>query len=243
MEHILIYQDPGRKTAGDAKLIEDLLSYMATPQYLRKRLFKLTPTLTYAGVLPPLRTPNHPTTKHSSELRPEDLREGVVVEARGGRCLVDIGVERPAELKGEHPIGGKVNVEVATITPHLQAHLKAPDAIPIYWGFRVRALEATLGEMVEVGRFDLKIATSRWGKPLEEVRADLERRWLASRKVLIAFGAPASGLKEILAREGKTLEGIFDYSVNTVRAQGADTVRTEEAIFTTLSALNLLIKD
>ena len=42
----------------DRNLIAMLLAYMETPQYLRKRLFKIKPELKYAGILPPLRTPH-----------------------------------------------------------------------------------------------------------------------------------------------------------------------------------------
>ena len=53
VDEIVIYED-GR--GGDAELIRAILTYMETPQYLRKALIGMRPELRYAGILPPLRT-------------------------------------------------------------------------------------------------------------------------------------------------------------------------------------------
>lgn len=61
VDEIIVYaDDPKTNQNRDLDLIALLLSYMETPQYLRKRLFELKPELQYAGILPPLRTPHHP---------------------------------------------------------------------------------------------------------------------------------------------------------------------------------------
>ncbi|HUW47814.1 MAG TPA: putative RNA uridine N3 methyltransferase, partial [Patescibacteria group bacterium] len=58
---IIIYpDDPRANQKKDMELIDRVLTYMETPQYLRKRLFELSPDLQFAGILPPLRTPHHP---------------------------------------------------------------------------------------------------------------------------------------------------------------------------------------
>ena len=63
VDEIVVYRDnPKEKQTADLDLIATLLSYMETPQYLRKRLFKIEPQLQYAGILPPLRTPHHPVS-------------------------------------------------------------------------------------------------------------------------------------------------------------------------------------
>src|SRR5512136_2341947 len=57
VDDIIIYHDnPRINQRKDADLAAKLLSYMETPQYLRKKLFKLDPSLEYVGILPPLRT-------------------------------------------------------------------------------------------------------------------------------------------------------------------------------------------
>ena len=57
----------------DRNLIVSLLSYMETPQYLRKHLFKIKPELRFAGILPPLRTPHHPLGKLVKDLKIGEL--------------------------------------------------------------------------------------------------------------------------------------------------------------------------
>jgi len=61
VEEAIIYRDrAGAEIDREARLIEKMLTYIETPQYLRRLVFKIDPDLQYAGTLPPLRTPNHP---------------------------------------------------------------------------------------------------------------------------------------------------------------------------------------
>ncbi|MEM3019314.1 MAG: putative RNA uridine N3 methyltransferase, partial [Candidatus Bathyarchaeia archaeon] len=80
----------------------------------------------------------------------------------------------------------------------------------------------------------------RHGEPLSRLYMELARRLKDSRKVLILFGSPKEGLREIASREGLRLEEVTDFILNTISRQGADTVRTEEAIYATLSIINFL---
>jgi len=59
--------------------------------------------------------------------------------------------------------------------------------------------------------------------------------------VLVAFGSPKQGLREILAHEGIKMEDIDAMTINTVPHQGTETVRTEEAIYITLAVINIII--
>ena len=68
----------------------------------------------------------------------------------------------------------------------------------------------------------------------------MRESWRRSRRILIAFGSPRRGLKELLRGEGLTLEEAFHYTINTIPNQGCETIRTEEAIYATLALLNLL---
>jgi len=58
---------------------------------------------------------------------------------------------------------------------------------------------------------------------------------------LVAFGAPAAGLNEIVAKEGFSLDDIVDFVVNTIPMQGTETVRTEEALIASLAVLNVAL--
>ncbi|HIE19331.1 TPA: hypothetical protein EYP75_06355 [Candidatus Bathyarchaeota archaeon] len=87
------------------------------------------------------------------------------------------------------------------------------------------------------------IATSRRGDPVMKNAGKLLNRWKRSRWVLIAFGSPTQGLQEIIRQEKIKLERVVHFIVNTIPNQGVKTVRTEEAIYATLAALNILTSD
>src|SRR5216117_239189 len=78
VEEAIIYRDRvGAEIDREARLIEKMLRYIETPQYLRRLVFKMDPDLQYAGTLPPLRTPNHPDRQNPSSGL---LREGIVIQ-------------------------------------------------------------------------------------------------------------------------------------------------------------------
>ncbi len=242
VDEIIIYSDtPHVNQSRDLDFIATVLSYMETPQYLRKKLFKLMPKLRYAGILPPLRTPHHPTKSRIRKLKVGEFREGIAV-ARGKRgVLADIGVEHPIPTVGARiPPGTRITVKIIEGGENPKAILASPDEIPIYWGYRVTASKLPLGRIIKEGSFDMVIATSRRGKPFMKVKDDLLARWRRSKSVLVAFGSPTEGLQEIVRREGMKLDELADFIVNTVPRQAVETVRTEEAMYATLAILNIL---
>jgi hypothetical protein len=70
--------------------------------------------------------------------------------------------------------------------------------------------------------------------------AELASRLKISNRILMAFGAPSQGLHEIVAREHRKLEDVADFVVNMIPNQATETVRTEEAVYASLSILNTL---
>ena len=240
VEGITVYRDPavGR---GEASFIRLILNYMETPQYLRRRLFPLRPELRYTGVLHPLRTPHHPTRSELEELRIGEYREGMVLGAKGEKFEVDIGVGKPLIVEGRPPSPGRrVTVKVLETKPRLRGRIAKRREIPDYWGYRVQ-ISSGLKEAISRHRFDLSIATSRRGRPLFEIIDPIRARWLSAERILIAFGSPRMGLAEILEHKGLSLKETFDFVVNTIPNQGCETIRTEEAIYCTLAAFNLLV--
>ena len=245
VDEVVIYPDePKKDQRREMNLIATILAYMETPQYLRRRLFKIKPELRYAGILPPLRTPHHPLTDKVKKLKVGEFREGVVISRTREGSLVDIGVEEPALIPNlKMNKGVRVTVEVLEKDGRLRAKLADPQKIETYWGYRVRVSRKPLGRMTKEGGFDLVIATSRWGDPLKKVLDGLRDSWRRSRRVLIAFGAPARGLREILAQEDVEMRDFADFVVNTIPKQATETVRTEEALYATLSIFNLLLDE
>lgn len=92
VDGVIVYNDPNG-TEDDASFIQLILRYMNTPQYLRKKLFPLSPSLRYAGILHPLRTPNHPLKNKKEDLIVGDVRDGLVVRSTREYLDVDVGVK------------------------------------------------------------------------------------------------------------------------------------------------------
>ena len=243
VNEIIVFRDLQKKNQNmDMELIASILSYMETPQYLRKCLFPFKPILKYVGILPPLRTPHHPLSKFIKNLNLNEYREGVIIKSDEKASYVDIGVERPVLLqKPNLPIGKRITVKVIGLDNIPEITIVENKEINIYWGYRVSFSNSTLGQIIKEGNFDLVIMTSRYGKPLTEVIVDIKKRWKQAVRVIIAFGSPSEGLREILAHEGLEIKKIADLTINVILGQGTETVRTEEAIYATLSAINLII--
>jgi len=157
--------------------------------------------------------------------------------------LVDIGVERPALLASSHHVSGRISVRVKSISRDLTVETVRRRDIPFYWGFQVEATTRTLDEAAGSNNFDLKVATSRFGNSISEETEKLTRRWSEAKGILVAFGSPNEGVREILSRRGCNVEDFFDFVVNTMRDQGTETVRVEEAVISSLSAFNLLTEN
>jgi len=241
VDEIIIYPDnPKTNQAADMDLIATLLAYMDTPQYLRRRLFKIKPELQYAGILPPLRTPHHPLNRKIGHLKMGEHREGVTLSKIKEGTLVDIGVEKPALIPIEQlAMDKRVTVKVTNVEKRVEVELVDRMDISEYWGYVVTVEKHPLGKIVKGRSFDLTIATSRYGVPFADVAEKIAEKWKKAETILIAFGAPAQGLYEILRHEGLNLEDFADFVVNTIPMQGTETVRTEEALFASLAILNL----
>ena len=242
VDEIVIFPDiPGTDQKRGIDLIVAVLSYMETPQYLRKRLFKIRPELRYAGILPPLRTPHHPLADRIKDLKPGEHREGAVISADRTGSLVDVGVEKPMLVpKTRLSVNTRVTVRITELGGHPKAVLASREKIKKYWGYQLTVSKLPLGQFLKKCSFDLVIATSRHGKPLTEAEEKLKNRWKKSRTILVAFGAPAQGLYEIMEQEGLKLDEVSHFVVNTIPDQATETVRTEEAIYASLAVLNTM---
>jgi predicted SPOUT superfamily RNA methylase MTH1 len=239
---IIIYSDNAEKgkQRNEADLIALLLSYLETPQYLRKRLFKLDPQLQYAGILPPLRTPHHPLNRKAKNLKVGEYREGVTVSRTKEGLLVDIGVERPALMREtQWSLGKRLPMQVVAADKRVAVQAVSRDEVPSYWGYKVKRENRGFGRLVKDGKFDLVIATSKIGVKFVDVAAKMAEQWRNADYTLVAFGAPARGLHEIVKDEGLDLEDLADFVVNMVPEQGTETVRTEEALLASLAILNV----
>jgi methyltransferase len=240
VNEIIVYAGSSKTSQlNDSHLMTTLLAYMETPQYLRKRLFKLDPQLQYAGILPPLRTPHHPLYSKSTSLKVGEYREGVVLARNKDGLLLDIGVDKPVLMReNTSAIGTRLTTRVVREGEHVEVENSDRDQIQVYWGYKVSAHERPITGLFNEEKFDLTIATSKFGTRYADVAEKLASEWTKAKSVLVAFGAPAEGLFEIARDEGANLNDQVDFVVNTIPNQGTDTVRTEEAVLGALAIFN-----
>jgi predicted SPOUT superfamily RNA methylase MTH1 len=242
VNEIIIYPDNAAKgkQKSEADLIALLLAYLETPQYLRKRLFKLDPRLQYAGILPPLRTPHHPLDRKSKNLKVGEYREGVTTSKTKEGMLVDIGVEQPALMREtQWALGKRLTLQIVNAGERIEVQAVSKAEVPYYWGCTVTVENSSFVKLVEKGKFDLTIATSKIGIKFMDVSEKLAEKWKQANRTLVAFGAPTRGLHEIVGEEGADLNDVADFVVNMVPEQGTETVRTEEALLASLAILNV----
>ncbi|MCW4031750.1 MAG: RNA methyltransferase [Candidatus Bathyarchaeota archaeon] len=242
VNEIIIYSDKAGKgkQKRETDLIALLLTYMDTPQFLRKCLFKLNPLLKCAGILPPLRTPHHPLNRKAKNLKVGEYREGVVVSETSEGMLVEIGVEHPVLIRETHwALGKRLTLQIIKADEPVEVQAVSRDQVPSYWGYNVTIERHSFGKLVRNGDFDLVIATSKVGARFVDLSGEIAEKWKKANYVLVGFGAPARGLYEIVYDEGLNLNEITHFIVNTIPEQGTETVRTEEAIFASLAILNL----
>jgi predicted SPOUT superfamily RNA methylase MTH1 len=241
VNEIIVYQDnPKANQSRELELIATLLAYMETPQYLRKRLFKLEPQLQFAGILPPLRTPHHPLNRKVENLKVGEYREGVTFSKTKEGTLVDIGVERPALMREkEFAVEKRLTLRIVKVDEHVEVQSVDRGEVPFYWGYSVSTEKQSFRKVLANRKFELVIATSKFGARFTDVAVKMAERWKKANAVLLCFGAPTRGLFEIARDEGAKLNEIADFVVNTIPDQGTETVRTEEALLATLAILNV----
>src|SRR5208337_443950 len=98
VDQIIIYgDDPDHNQKQDFDTCVNILRFLETPQYLRRRLFSIGPDLRFVGILPPLQIPSHNVPRKARDCAPDDLREGVVAARTGDILNVDVGLESLVE--------------------------------------------------------------------------------------------------------------------------------------------------
>lgn len=228
-DQIVVYNDNSDRK--EVKFISDVLTYMNTPQYLRKKVFPISRELRNVGILPPLRTPHHPT----DEPKVGDYRQGFTVKRTKKGTIVDIGADRLALCPEKLSINKVFSFRVTKLSK--KDILIEPDKPDFYWGYKVLSTYKDLYESIQEVKPDFVIGTSRCAEPITSILDEVKHKIKDARHLAILFGGPYSGLHELI--HGR--KNIMDLEVNTVPSQGTKTIRTEEAVLITLSAFNLLL--
>lgn len=241
-----------------------ILQYCECPQYLRRKFFPMHPDLQFAGLLPPLDAPHHLRRGDVASFRegvvvdkdagedgsyvdcgvPNTLVQIDRVLSPGLRCTVQLDPKSYATSKK----GSMKGVVVSPTTPR--------DQDGIYWGYQVRlasSIKAIFDECPYEGGYDMKVGTSERGDvSIDNPKFRLAKKDSLKRSdgdedrfshLIIVFGGVAGIEESVDADESMPLSGedskkMFDVWVNIAPYQGSRTIRTEEAVFITLSRLS-----
>ena len=256
-DHLLPSTDPHAFLAR-------ILQYCECPQYLRRKFFPMHPDLQFAGLLPPLDAPHHLRRGDVASFRegvvvdkdagedgsyvdcgvPNTLVQIDRVLSPGLRCTVQLDPKSYATSKK----GSMKGTVVSPTTPR--------DQDGIYWGYTTRmasSIKEIFDECPYEGGYDMKVGTSERG----DVSIDNPKFRLAKKEslkksdgdeerfnhLIIVFGGVAGIEESVDADESMPLSGedskkMIDVWVNIAPYQGSRTIRTEEAVFITLSRLS-----
>ncbi len=236
VDRIIVYTTgrlPSRQQR-DVDTLVRLLRYMDTPQYLRKRVFARTPTLRYAGLLPPLRTRSHPLETSPSEVRVGDVRWGIGVGPR----TVDIGLASLVKVNFDVDNRTPTLFRVTRTSPRITLRPVERHSVSRYFGFEV-AVVPNLVEWLKQQNRAVRVVFSRRGTDFKSVINDIVESVTGPRHLIALFGGPKLGLPDILVKGSEEFLSLVDYVVNTIPNQGTETVRLEEAMIASLALMNV----
>ena len=233
-DNVVIYNDDNVKNEdgeNDGRFIAEVLSYMNTPQYLRKQAFPIKAELKHVGILPPLRTPHHPV---NSQPDVGDYRQGFTVKRNKKGTFVDIGMDKLAFCKEQLSVKKIFDFKITKIAK--KEVIVTPDKPDdVYWGYNVISSNKSLKNSLKLIKPDLVVETTRYGDYIDSIFDELKHKVDECNSIAILFGGPYSSIQEDVSG------GNWDLlKVNTIPNQGTETVRTEEAVVATLSLFNFM---
>ena len=233
-DNVVIYNDDNVKNEdgeNDGRFIAEVLSYMNTPQYLRKQAFPIKAELKHVGILPPLRTPHHPV---NSQPDVGDYRQGFTVKRNKKGTFVDIGMDKLAFCKEQLSVKQIFDFKITKIAK--KEVIVTPDKPDdIYWGYNVISSNKSLKNSLKLIKPDLVIETTRYGDYIDSIFDELKHKVDECNSIAILFGGPYSSIQEDVSGQNWDL-----IKLNTIPDQGTETVRTEEAVVATLSLFNFM---
>uniref|UniRef100_A0A8C3IIJ6 28S rRNA (uridine-N(3))-methyltransferase n=1 Tax=Chrysemys picta bellii TaxID=8478 RepID=A0A8C3IIJ6_CHRPI len=214
--------------------VQSVLQYISPPPPLFS---------TVSGLLNPLDSPHHVRIDEESE-----YREGVVLARPtkpGKGSFVNCGMRKEVQIDRQLESGLRVTVQLdkqqnpdSKIQKGTIVSSNHPRTVSgLYWGYNVRlasCLSAVFAECPFKECYDLSIGTSERGTCVDQATLP------SFSHILIVFG----GLQGLEAGvdgdpnlESTDPSVLFDLYLNTCPSQGSRTIRTEEAVLISLSAL------
>ncbi|MGY5875904.1 MAG: putative RNA uridine N3 methyltransferase, partial [Candidatus Thorarchaeota archaeon] len=143
VEKVLVYRTEqlSTKSRKDFDLLVKLLRYMDIPQYLRQRIFSHSPSLKFAGLLPPLRTRSHPLAVGVKDLTVGDVRWGIQVR----KGSIDLGLDRPFRYHDSVSERIPTLFRVRSASPSPQIEVIEREDVEYYFGFEVTPTDDLIG--------------------------------------------------------------------------------------------------
>ncbi|XP_066149885.1 putative methyltransferase C9orf114 homolog [Euwallacea fornicatus] len=219
-----------------------ILQYLECPQYLRKHFFPIHKDLQYCGLVNPLNSPHHLSLRDKFV-----FREGVVLDMpvkAGKGSIVNAGLLKQVRVDKVLVPGIRCTIKLLPQdqkSKKLKGIVVSP-SLPrsetgIYWGYSVRianSLSKVFSHCPYKEGYDLTIGTSDKGASVDEFTCPKYKH------LLVVFGG-LHGLEAALENDSVLNVDdpslLFDSYLNTIPEQGSKTIRTEEAILITLTAL------
>jgi len=264
VKKIVIYKDPTEtRDKSDMFLLKLILEFLNTPQYLRKSLYPMDSDLSYIGLLPPIRAPQHKNKVRPKDVKIGEIRVGVIhdrnslinkkdrnkftnppkpaidFKKENYDLYIDVGLDYLIPFLGDGINGEKVVVKFVNSYPELKViRASERDLEKLYFGYtllQVNSLEEYIKKLEET----FVIFTSRNGRSFQTVESQFKESITKFENLLIVFGSPNRGIKEIFINYYNTENSMY---VNIFPNQKTQTIRLEEAILGTLTLFNHFLK-
>ncbi len=261
VKKIVVYKDPTEtRDKSDRFLLRLILEFLNTPQYLRKSLYPMDSDLSYIGLLPPIRAPQHKNKVRPKDVKIGEIRVGVIHDRKsiinkkdrnrstnGPKAAIDykkenydlyidVGLDYLIPFLGDGVNGEKVVVKFVNSYPELKViRASGSDMEKLYFGYTLVQVNSLEEYIKKLGDGTFVIFTSRYGRSFQTVESQFKENITKFENLLIVFGSPNRGIKEIFINYYNTKNSMY---VNTFPNQKTQTIRLEEAILGTLTLFN-----
>ena len=253
---VIIYKDPTTKNMNSDKLLMKLiLDFLNTPQYLRKSIYPLNHELSYIGLLPPIRAPQHKKKVKLSEVKAGELRIGLIYHKKSllnqisnnkkfiidwrnktYEYYVDVGLDSPIPFLGQGKDGQKIIVKFIDSYPNLKAiQTTETDIEKEYLGYDILSINSIDEFIKKIDQKTFVVFTSKKGIVVKSKEFEFKETIKKFDILLIVFGSPSKGINEIYPTFQKINNSMY---LNMFPHQKTETIRLEEALLGTLTIFN-----
>jgi len=243
VDEVILFRD-SESSYEDLEVMNDILNYLLIPPYIRKHVIGRKDTLRYVGLLPPLNISTHPLLSDDIELLP--IREGVILDIRGFLAKVYVGLrdyvvaEIPRDFSSGIRVGSRVFIKITKKKP-LRGVIVNAESLPWYIGYKVVVAD-NIEKIMNILR-DPNVAgilTTKSGNDAYSVVKEVIEKGV--RTLILLFGNHKKDFNELIGHEYSTLfNDLVKFKINTIPFQGVRSVRTVEAIYSTLAVVNELL--